>query len=408
MCCVGIILKNCSPKYKGVSKMINLKRALIVSHVASMIDLFNRRNIKILQNMGYEVHIACNFEEGNVTSQEQVRKFHQEMRNEGVKCHDIPFPRKVLTTNVLKSYKEMAYLMNQYRYEIVHCQAPISGVITRLAARKFRRVGTKVIYVAHGFHFLKGGPIKNWILYYPVEYICSRFTDCIVTINQEDYRRARGFYKRGRGHVEFIPGVGIDTEKFKNDSNNREEILSSFGISVDSKVVVTVGELVPGKNHATGLKAFAKANLQNTYYVICGIGRYERELRRLVASLNLQEKVIFMGYCSNINEIHHASNVFLFPSKREGLPVAVMEAMAAGLPVICSDVRGNRDLIVDVKGGFVLDKYDVEGFAEAIKWVINNEKDLENMGHFNADRIKNYDNKFVDKMMGKIYRSVLA
>ncbi len=388
--------------------MVNVKRALIVSHVASMIDLFNRRNIKILQDMGYEVHIACNFDEGNVTSQEQVRKFHHEMRNQGVKCHNIPFSRKVLTTNIIKAYKEMIYLMNRFGYEIVHCQAPISGVITRLAARKFRKVGTKVIYVAHGFHFLKGGPIKNWILYYPVEYICSRFTDCIVTINQEDYRQAREFYKKGRGHVELIPGVGIDTEKFKNDSNNRKEILSSFGISADSKVVVTVGELVPGKNHATGLKAFAKANLQNTYYVICGIGRYEQELRRLVTSLNIQDKVIFMGYCSNINEINHAANVFLFPSIREGLPVSIMEAMAAGLPVICSAVRGNRDLIVNGRGGFVLDKYDVEGFAEAIKRVLNNEKGIENMGLFNVDRIKEYDSKFVDKKMRKIYRSVLV
>lgn len=390
------------------SKMDNAKRALIVSHVASMIDLFNRRNINILQAMGYEVHIACNFDNGNVTSQEHVEIFKQEMKKQGVKCHNIPFTRKVVDiNNMSKAYMKMTYLLSQYSYELIHCQAPISGVITRLAARKFRRGGAKVIYVAHGFHFLKGGPIKNWLLYYPIEYICSKFTDCIVTINKEDYYRARGFYKKGKGHVELIPGVGIDVEKFRRDTNNRAELLSSFGIPIDSKVIVTVGELVPGKNHITALKAFAKANFKDAYYVICGIGRYEHELRRIVKSLNINDKVIFAGFRSDIREINHASTLFLFPSLREGLPVSVMEAMAAGLPVICSDVRGNRDLIVNGKGGFVIDKYNIEGFSKAIKDLLYNEKDIETMRDFNRKKIAEYDMNIVDKKMSEIYRSVL-
>lgn len=388
--------------------MNNVKRALIVSHVASMIDLFNRRNIKILQAMGYEVHIACNFDEGNVTSQEQVNKFHQEMINQGVICNNIPFPRRVSAINsILKSYQKIKHLIKQYGYELVHCQAPISGVITRLATRKYRRVGTKVIYVAHGFHFLKGGPIKNWALYYPVEYICARFTDCIVTINNEDYHRALGFYKKGGGHIELIPGVGIDVGKFKKDCNRRNKTLESLGIPVSSNVIVTVGELVPGKNHITGLKAFALANLQDTYYVICGIGRHEHKLRGIVKHLNIDDKVIFAGYRSDINEINHASNLFLFPSIREGLPVSVMEAMAAGLPVVCSDVRGNRDLIINGKGGFVIDKYDVEGFSKAIKSLLCNDKDIEVMSQFNCERILEYDSNIVDKKMRDIYISVL-
>lgn len=378
-----------------------------MSHVASMIDLFNRRNITLLQDMGYEVHIACNFKEGNVTSNERVEQFRQEMISIGVVCHDVLFPRKVLAiTNMVKAYHSLNNLMKKYKYEIVHCQAPISGVITRLATKKYRKQGVKVIYVAHGFHFFKGSPIKSWILYYPVEYICAQFTDCIVTINDEDYHRACGFYRSGKGHVEYIPGVGIDIDKFKGN-NNRNEMLRSLSIPENSKVIVTVGELVPGKNHATGLKAFAKANLNNTYYVICGIGRYESELRKLVYNLNIQEKVIFAGYRTDINEINQVSDLFLFPSIREGLPVSVMEAMASGLPVICSNVRGNRDLIIDGKGGYVLDKYDVEGFAKAIVLVLSDEKKIENMRKFNIDRINKYDKKIVDSKMKLIYRSVL-
>lgn len=386
--------------------MNEIKRALIVAHVASMIDLFNRRNISILQELGYEVHIACNFQEGNVTSKERVNSFYQDMIESNVICHNVQFPRKVMAVSqIVSAFKNITQLLRDNNYQVIHCQAPISGVITRLAARKFNKNDTKVIYVAHGFHFFKGGPIRNWILYYPVEYLCSKFTDCLVTINLEDYRCAKKNFHKIKNEIEYIPGVGIDTDKTRSDFCSRERILEEFNIPSNSKVVVTVGELTPGKNHITALKAFAKANIPNSYYIICGIGKYEAILKELVNELNIKEKVVFAGYRSDILDIDQASNVFLFPSLREGLPVAVMEAMSIGLPVICSDVRGNRDLIVDGKGGYIIDKYDVDGFANALREILFSEYDMIEMGEFNKRIIVNYDKRVVDSRMKSIYEN---
>lgn len=346
------------------------KKALVTASVASMIDLFNMDNIHILQNMGYEVDVAANFEFGSVTSKERIQEFKEELKEQGINVHHTPVPRSIGDVkNIWSSYKELRELCLENKYDIIHTQTPIGGVVTRMAARKIRKKGCKVIYMAHGFHFFKGAPKKNWILFYTIEKFCSKFTDVLITINQEDYKRANKFYAK---KVYYVPGIGLDIDKFQKSTRNRSELRKELGINENDYVVISVGELTKRKNQETMIRSMAKIQDKEIRYVMVGIGECEESDRKLVQELGVEEKVIFAGYRKDIGDLLHMADCFVFPSNQEGLPVALMEAMAAGLPVICSNIRGNNDLITDGVEGRLLETYDIGGYAMAIEEVKQN------------------------------------
>lgn len=378
-----------------------MKKALMLSSVASMIDQFNMENIKILKSLGYEVHVLANFSFGNTTSDERTKEFKEELENMGIKVYNVPIPRKITAIKeMISSYKKIKKVCSENNYDILHCHSPIGGVLARFAFKDFRKKGGKLIYTAHGFHFFKGAPIKNWIIFYPIEKFCSRYTDCLITINKEDYKRAKNFKAK---EVKYVPGIGIDTKKIKDIKKNRK-ILNEFNIK-DEVVLVSVGELSNRKNHKVILKALEKVK-GNFKYIICGQGAKKEELIKLSKELNLQEKVEFLGYRQDVKEILKASDIFCFPSKQEGLPVALMEAMASGLPVICSDIRGNKDLIEDKKGGYLLKSYDIDEYSIKIQELIENKVLREEMGNFNLEKIKDFDRKKVNTIMEEIYNEL--
>ncbi len=378
-----------------------MKKALMLSSVASMIDQFNMENIKILKNLGYEVHVLANFSFGNTTSDERTKEFKEELENMGIKVYNVPIPRKITAIKeMISSYKKIKKVCSENNYDILHCHSPIGGVLARFAFKDFRKKGGKLIYTAHGFHFFKGAPIKNWIIFYPIEKFCSRYTDCLITINKEDYKRAKNFKAK---EVKYVPGIGIDTKKIKDIKKNRK-ILNEFNIK-DEVVLVSVGELSNRKNHKVILKALEKVK-GNFKYIICGQGAKKEELIKISKELNLQEKVEFLGYRQDVKEILKASDIFCFPSKQEGLPVALMEAMASGLPVICSDIRGNKDLIENKKGGYLLKSYDIDEYSIKIQELIENKFLREEMGNFNLEKIKDFDRKKVNTIMEEIYNEL--
>ena len=375
-----------------------MKKALMLSSVASMIDQFNMENINILKNLGYEVHVLANFSFGNTTSDERTKEFKKELEDMGIKVYNVPIPRKITAIKeMISSYKKIKEICKENKYDILHCHSPIGGVLARFAFKEFRKKGGKLIYTAHGFHFFKGAPIKNWLIFYPIEKLCARYTDCLITINKEDYKRAQKFKTK---KVKYIPGIGIDTEKIKNIKRDRE-ILNKFGIK-DEVVLVSVGELSDRKNHKVILEALEK--IEDDYiYIICGQGEKKEELVNLSKKLKIQNKVKFLGYRQDIKEILKASDIFCFPSKQEGLPVALMEAMASGLPVVCSNIRGNSDLIEEKKGGYLLEYNNSYEFLIKIHELINNDSLRKEMGEFNLEKIKDFDRKKVNNLMEEIY-----
>lgn len=380
-----------------------MKKALQVASVASMIDQFTMPNINILQELGYEVDVAANFDFGSTSSKERVEEFQKELKAIDVNVFNLLFNRKIFDKSNIQVYKQLKKVIDENNYEVIHCHSPIGGVITRLAARKARKKGTKVIYTAHGFHFFKGAPLINWLVYYPVEWICSWLTDVLITINKEDYSLAQ---KRMRAkEVCYVPGVGVDTEKFNDIQVDRQAKRRELGLADDATILLSVGELNKNKNHEVIIKALSSIDSTKIYYCIAGKGELESYLKELVSALGLDEKVHFLGFRKDVKDIYRVADIFCFPSYREGLSVALMEAMAAGLPVICSQIRGNVDLVKQNNGGRLCMPESVQNFAEVIRHLDDNKNKLIRMGQYNQKIVKDLDVKNIKQRMSKIYKN---
>jgi glycosyltransferase involved in cell wall biosynthesis len=352
-------------------------KILFVTTISNTVNAFLIPHIKMLMEHGHQVDVAFNID--------QVVK--PDIEKIGCKVHIIPFQRSPLRKENYLAYKQLKKLISDENYDIVHTHTPVASAIVRLACRHLKNV--EVFYTAHGFHFFKGAAIKNWLIYYPIEKWLSKYTDVLITINKEDYQRAKKSFKAGR--VEYIPGIGLDTNKFINAKIDKSEKRKELDLPEDAFVVLSVGELNKNKNHEIVIKALAKLNNFKIYYVICGQGPLEQYLIEVANKVGLDNRVKLLGFRSDIAEICKAADIFAFPSSREGLPVSLMEAMAAGLPVVCSNTRGNTDLIEDGKGGYLVEPDDVEGFAYSIKEIANSALLREKMSIENKSTIKKFD-----------------
>lgn len=380
---------------------MNVKRkALVVTTVASTIDQFCMNDISILIE-NYDVQVAANFTTGNNTSKERVSEFKVELINKNIAFNEVEFDRNPLGINNLGAYKKIKSLIEQNRFDLIHCHTPIAAMITRLAARKTRKKGGKVIYTAHGFHFHKGAPIINWLIYYPIEKWLARYTDTLITINKEDYYIAKNNFKPKR--VEYIPGVGINLERINLVEVDKYSKCIELGLSKDAFIILSVGELNKNKNHEVVLRAIANLNNPLVYYLICGQGHLDEYLRRLSKEIGIENQVHLLGFRKDIPEICKFSDLFALPSFREGLSVALMEAMATGLPVVCSNIRGNSDLIENGKGGYLIGPSDIDGYSKYINELITDGKLRSEFGEFNRNKIEDYSIEKVLSKMRKIY-----
>lgn len=379
------------------------KKALIVTTVSGFVPQFEMENVHILQKMGYEIHYASNFRNVNYGSD------NHRLDGTGIIRHQIDFVRSPFQVGAnWKAYWQLKQVMREEHYDIVHCHTPMGAVLARMAARRYRKHGTKVLYTAHGFHFYKGAPLKNWLLFYPVERWLAGFTDVLITINKEDYNRAKRFCKRKATLVEYIPGVGIDTEKIETvvKSVKRVEKREELGLSEKEFVLISAAELTYRKNQKVVLEAVSE--LKEKYgkrvrLLFCGEGPKQEELENYAKTVKIDEQIKFLGYRTDLYELYAIADCFVFSSLQEGLPVALMEAMAAGLPVVCSKIRGNVDLVKDGENGYLVPALESSKYAAKVN---NMMKKQENMGSNNKERIKKYDIKQVEGHMKKIYKEL--
>ncbi len=393
--------------YKSEKK----KRVLCIASMASNLDNFNRANVEILKSLGYDITLAANFHSTeDINSQDKVDEFARKMRAENVHIIHIAFSRNIRKLGMqLKSIRQVRDLLKQ-RFDLIHCHSPVCAAIVRAEAQKYRKMSeTKVLYTAHGFHFYTGAPAISWLVYYPIEKLCSRWTDVLITINQEDYRRAKEKLKAKE--VVYIPGIGIDTGKFAYNDNRRERIRKELGLKDTDLILLSVGELNKNKNHGVIIKAFEKMRNENIlpknlYYVVVGIGSRKEQLKRLARDVKLSNRILFAGYRSDVADFYDASDVFVFPSYREGLSLSLMEAMSSGLPCIVSNIRGNRDLI-DCNGGYRVTLNSSDGWARAISDVIENKKVMKAFGVYNQKKVLKFSSDTVNRKMRGIYGSVL-
>ncbi len=374
----------------------------MVTNTALFTKNFNMRNIAILQNLGYEVHVAANFDAVSNFNQNGNDSLKSELSSICVKCFQINFGRNEKDlAGIKKCYDELLNIVVSNNYHLMHCHNPIPGVIARLVAKK---TDTPIIYTAHGLHFYKGASKINWLLFYPVEKFCSKYTDVMITINTEDYKLAKEKFHAGQ--VIYIPGVGVETN-INDYPINIQAKRESLHIPPNAKLLISVGELNNNKNHQVVIQAIARLHISSIHYLIAGAGKKEQELRKLAQSLHIENQIHFLGYRKDIRELDKISDIFVFPSFREGLSAALMESMTMGKPVVCSDIRGNRDLIDDGKGGFLVNPHSVDEFAEKIKFLLSHPELMQKMGKYNQQKIKRFDCRIVDEKMLEIYREFI-
>lgn len=376
-----------------------MKKALVYASVASMIQQFNMNNIDILISLGYKVDVACNMTHGSTISDEKIQEMKNVLNSKGVEVYHIPIPRKLsAVSDIMKSVKMTKKLLDNRCYQLIHCQSPIGGVICRLAYHlSIGYKKAKMIYTAHGFHFYKGAPRKNWLLYYPVEWLCSWDTDVLITINQEDYVFAQRRMKAKR--VKYVPGVGIDSNRIFSIDAKRDALCAECDIDSDSILMLSVGELNDNKNHKAVLEVLHDLP-ENVHYLICGQGEKKVELEQLAQTIGCSKKFHILGFRDDVLSIMKSCDIFVFPSKREGLSVALMEAMAAGKAVACSKIRGNTDLIDD-KGGVLFDLHGSNNCGKAILTLLKS--DLLAMGKYNAKKVQEFSKENINTIMQQIY-----
>ena len=382
-----------------------MSKALIITSVASMVDQFLLPNLFLLQDMGYEIHVACNFEKGSTCSEEKIQNLKRTLTEKNIKFYQIDFERDVTRIfGHVMAYRQLSAIVKSNAFDLIHCHSPIGGMLGRLVARKQRKKGAKVFYTAHGFHFYKGAPLKNWLIYYPVEKFCSRFTDVLITMNKEDYSLANK--KMKAKSIEYVHGVGVDLDRFFSATVDKHTKRSELGIADDDVVLISVGELIVRKNHKVILNAISKIDNRKIHYVVVGKGDLLDELQGYANRLSISERVHFLGYRKDVPELYKAADICCFPSIHEGLPVALMEAMACGLPIVCSAIRGNVDLIDD-SFGHLVETNDVSAYASAIKQLIESPELCKNNGEKSINNVLNFSTDIVMKEMLTLYRENL-
>lgn len=365
-------------------------KILYVTTISLTMNSFFKPHIAMLVRESNQVDIACN-----------ARELPLDKQYSDLNCrfYQVDFSRSPLAKDNIKAYMQLSEILKKEKYDIVHCHTPNASVITRLACRNLRKKnGLKVFYTAHGFHFYKGAPKLNWMLYYPIEKFCSRFTDKLITINREDYELASQRFHAKK--VCYVPGVGVDLSKFCDAQVDKDSKRRELNITENAFLLLSVGELNENKNHQVVIRAMAAMRDTVIHYAIAGVGDQKDNLMKLAEEFGIEQRLHLLGYRTDVAQLCKISDAFCFPSYREGLSVSLMEAMASGLPVVCSQIRGNVDLI-DENGGALFDPHSVTACRRAIETVI--EADKNKMGETNRKKAETFSTANVIAEMRKLY-----
>lgn len=370
------------------------KKVLFIASIGQHLLRFHLPTIDWLKSEGHQVHAGC---------------MHGSELALQIPVHEISFDRQPFSFRNVKAYFQLRKLLQTERFDIIHCHTAVASVITRLVARPFRRKGNiKVIYTAHGFHFFKGGPWYYWILYYPVERFCSRFMDCQITINSEDYDLAtKKFHCKD---VRKISGMGVDSKRFMPLSNEiKEQLMMEFSIPQGSKILVYVAEFIVRKNHDFILKIAhkLKESIPNLVIILPGRGKLLEDIKGKAMQGGFGDFLIFPGFRKDIEKIIGFSHVGISSSRQEGLGMNLIEALMCGIPVVATLNRGHKEIISHGKNGFLFRSNNQEEFLGAIEELLLNEAKYAQIALEARKSVARFDLELSLREIVKIYNDYL-
>ncbi|MGL5351130.1 MAG: glycosyltransferase family 4 protein [Cetobacterium sp.] len=364
-----------------------MKKFLIVTTIQDTVEAFLIPHIKMLEAEGYKVSIATNI----------YKEISEELKNN--EWVNISFSRNPFCLNSFKAVKEMRALIRSGKFEMVHFHTPVAAFLGRYAAMREKQ--KNIIYTAHGFHFYEGASLINWCIYYPMELLAARWTDKLITINEEDYRKSLEFKLRKNGRCYKVNGVGVDSAHYS--SGDAEKIKKELLIRDPEKTVLMIGELNKNKNQAQLIKALELLRLKgrNIKAIFVGIGEQEGILKKMAKELGV--KVAFLGYRKDIKDIIDAADIVVSMSYREGLPRNIMEAMSAGKPLVVTDIRGNRDIVTQEENGLLVALNDIDATASALESLLYNPKLYKKISENNYKKIESYSIVSILESMKEVY-----
>ena len=364
-----------------------MKKILFAATITDHFYYFHLPYLNYFHDAGWEVHVAgrgdrclpdCDFQ------------------------HDIPFERSPFSKGNIEAYKQLKKVIDDNEFDIIHCHTPMGGILTRIAASKKRKNGTKVVYTAHGFHFYKGAPFLNWAIYFPIEWMMSKKTDCLITINEEDYILAKKYFKKPE--IKKIDGVGYNNDLFYPVSPEEKiQIREEKGYSPKDKLLIYVAELNANKNQGMLINMMKELKTTGVKLLLVGADNFGGEYQRKAKELGVEDKVEFLGHREDVEKLLKMSDVCVASSLREGLPVNVMEAMAVGLPAVAGDNRGHRSLIANGTDGFLVKPNDYLSAAAKVDLLLNDEIFYQDASSKAKKNIKRFSKEAVCIQMKDVY-----
>lgn len=377
-------------------------RVLIVASVAAFVRSFLMNQISMLRDeFDCDIEVAANFQYGSPSPTDTIQTFGQHLERIGITTHQVDFARSPLQLGPnLKAFQQLATIAKTRAIDVLHAHTPVAGVAARMVGL---RCNLPVIYTAHGFHFYTGAPLRNWILYYPIERLLAHWTTALITINLEDAERAGHFRNT---HTYYVPGMGVELPSIPVTQEAREALRTQLGITSQELLCLSVGELNTNKNHSLILRAMTDPRLAQLHYAVAGQGPLDDQLQRSAEELGINHRFHLLGHRSDVSRLLAASDIFALPSIREGLNVSLMEAMAAGLPVVCAQIRGNTDLVHSGVNGFFFQPNDPESTANAIHHLL--QSDLQAMGTQSLAIVEPFTWPAVHRSMHAIFADVLG
>lgn len=364
-----------------------MKKLLFISNISNSVGSFAIASIAAAKKCEFEYYYAANWDGA---TEDQIA---DDEKKYGIKIVHIDLDRSPYSIKNLKAYNQLVNLIKKEKIDYIHCNTPVGGLLGRLAGEKCNV--KKIVYEAHGFHFYDGAPKKNWLIYYPVEKWLAKKTNAIITINNEDFERAKAFKLKNNGKVYYVPGVGMELSQYNVSNSVRVNKRKELFLQDTDFVLISMGDLIERKNYELAIEIVAKLNNTNVHYLICGKGPEEKKLRILSTKLGIDKQIHFLGFRNDIKELLKAADIFLFTSKQEGLARSLMEAMASKLPCVVSKIRGNTELIQNNINGFLCGSIDE--YVSSIQKIMQSPEIADEFKQKSFDHLSNFSiSKVID------------
>lgn len=350
-----------------------MRKILFVANVdKEHILKFHVPTIKKFVENNWQVDVAC---AGNEKIPYITNRFYMSWK------------RNPISLSIFKEIKKLRKIIKNNTYDIIYCHTPTGGFATRVAVRKIKNRNFKVVYFAHGFHFYKKSPVLNWLLFYPVEKHLSKYTDLLITLNNEDYNNAKNWFsKTCKYYLSNSVGINLSDFSSENLQQEREKYRKEFGLENTELCLGYVAEIIKNKNQKMLLKVVKELikDGYNAKLILVGPDHSKGKFGKLIKRNLLNGTVITTGWRNDANKIISCFDYCVPSSKREGLGLNVVESMEKGIPIIATSNRGHKSIICDGVNGFLVGINNYKSMANKIiilessnnlkKNIINNAK----------------------------------